>query len=50
MDSALKKDDNYHPKVFLKESKYIEEKVIRHIIDNLSDFFSSDESYESNED
>ena len=31
LDSALKKDDNYYPQVFLKECKYIEEKVIRHI-------------------
>ena len=26
LDSALKKDDNYYPKVFLKECKYIEKK------------------------
>ena len=29
--------------MFLKQSKYIEKKVIRHIKDNLSDFSSSDE-------
>ena len=45
-DSALKKDENYYPQVFLKECKYIEKKVIRHINDNLSDFSSSDESDE----
>ena len=28
LDSALKKDDNYYPKVFLKECKYIEKKVV----------------------
>ena len=39
LDSALKKDDNYYPQVFLKECKYIEEKVIREINGNLSDFF-----------
>ena len=38
LDSALKKDDNYYLQVFLKECKYIEKKVIRHIHDNLSDF------------
>ena len=44
LDSALKKDDNYYPQVFLKECKYIEKKVVRHIHDNLSDFsYSSDE-------
>ena len=45
LDSTLKKDDNYYPQVFLKECKYNEKKVIRHINDNLSDFSSySDES------
>ena len=44
LDSALKKDDNYYPQMFLKECKYIEKKVIRHIVDNLSDFSSSAES------
>ena len=43
LDSVLKKDDNYYPQVFLKECKYIEKKVVRHIHDNLSDFSSSDE-------
>ena len=47
LDSALKKDDNYCPQVLLKECKYIEKKVVRHIHDNLSDFsYSSDESNE----
>ena len=40
---TIKKDDNYYPQVFLKESKYIEKKVIRHINDDLSDFSLSDE-------
>ena len=44
LDSALTKDENYYPQVFLKECKYIEKKVIRHINDNLSDFCSSDEN------
>ena len=36
LDSVLKKDDNYYPEVLLKEWKYIEKKIIRHITD---DFF-----------
>ena len=43
-DSALKKDDNYYPQAFLKECKYTEKKLIRHIHDNLSYF-----SYSSHE-
>ena len=47
LDSALKKDDSYYPQFFLKECKYIEKKVVRHIHDSLSDFsYSSDESNE----
>ena len=47
LDSALKEDDNYYLQVLLKECKYIEKKVVRHIHDNLSDFsYSSDESDE----
>ena len=46
LDSALKKDNNYYPQAFLKDCKYTEKKVIRHIHDNLSDFSSSDESDE----
>ena len=44
LDSALKNNENYYPQMFLKECKYIKEKVIRHINDNLSDFSSSDKS------
>ena len=47
LDSAVKKDENYYPQVFLKECKYIGKKVVRHIHDNLSNFSSS--SYESDE-
>ena len=44
LDFVLKKDESYYPQVFLKECKYIEKKVIRHIHDNLSNFsYSSDE-------
>ena len=38
LDSVLKKDINYYYEVFLKDCKYIEKKVIRHINYNLSDF------------
>ena len=48
-DSAIKKDESYYPQVFLKECKYIKEKVIRHINDNLSDFSSYYYSYDFNE-
>lgn len=37
LDFALKKDENY------KQCKYIEKKVVTHIVDNVSDF-SSDHS------
>ena len=35
LDSALKKDDNYYPKVFLKVCKYVEKNAVRHFYDNL---------------
>ena len=38
LDSALNKDGNYYPDVFLKECKYIARKVIRNIIDDLESF------------
>ena len=44
LDSALKKDGNYYPQVFLKECKCIEKNVIRHINYNLGDFSSCDQS------
>ena len=47
LDSALKKDDNYYLQVLLKECKYIEKKVIRHIINDLES--SSDDSDDSDE-
>ena len=39
LNSAVNKDRNYYPQVFLKEFKYIENetKVIRNIYDNLAD-------------
>ena len=42
LDSALKKDYKYYAKAFLKECKYTQKKVVRHIHDNLSDFSFSD--------
>ena len=49
LDSALNKERNYYPQVFLKKCNYIEKKVIKHINDNLSDFSSFDYSDDSNE-
>ena len=46
-DSVLKKDENYYSQVFLKECKYINKKVIRHIIDDKES--SSDDSDDSDE-
>ena len=46
LDSALKKDENYYPLECLKECKYTEKKVNRHINGNLSEFCSFDESDE----
>ena len=43
LDSGLKKEENYYMQVLLKECKYIEKKVVRHINDNLSDISSFDE-------
>ena len=47
LDSALKKNGNYYPQVFLKECKYIEKKVVRDIIDDLES--SSDGCGDSDE-
>ena len=46
LDSALKKDENYYVQVFLKEFKYIEKNVTRHINDNLNNFSPNYESVE----
>ena len=50
LDYALKKDNNYYLQVSLKEFKYIEKKLVRHIIDDLEsssdDFNDSDDSDE----
>ena len=44
VDSGFKKEEIYSPQVFLKEWKYIEKEVIRHIIEDPE--ISSDESDE----
>ena len=46
--SALSKDKNQYLQVFLNECKYIEKekKVIRHINDDLMDFFYFDDADE----
>ena len=41
LDSALKKDENYYPQVFLKGCKYIEKIVIRHITQDIEIFSSN---------
>ena len=46
LDFALKKDGRYYTQKFLKECKYTEKKIIRHINDNWSDFSSDGESDE----
>ena len=47
LDSAVKENNNYYWKMFLKECKYIEKNVFLHIHDNLSNFsYSSEESDE----
>ena len=38
LDSALKKDENYYPQVFLKEWKYINKKVSGHITQDIEIF------------
>ena len=48
LDSALKKNVNYYPRLFLKECKYNEKKVLGHIHSNLSDFSSSDDDLMKN--
>ena len=48
LDSALKKDENFYPQVFLKECNYIEKKVVRHIMDDLKSF-TNDSDYSNEE-
>ena len=46
LDPALNKDGSYYSQGFLKGCKDIKKKVIKHIIDNLSDLTSDDDSKE----
>ena len=47
LDYALKKDEKQYLQTLVKECRYIEEKVIRHINDISSDFSDfSDESHD----
>ena len=45
--SALRKDENSYPQVFLKDSQYIGKKVVRHITDDIE--IPSDISDNSND-
>ena len=47
LDSVLKKDGTFYPWVILKECKYIEKKVVKHITDHLES--SCNDSDDSNE-
>ena len=47
LDFVLKKDGTFYPWVILKECKYIEKKVVKHITDHLES--SSNDSDDSNE-
>ena len=38
IDSALKKEENFYPQVFLKEFKYTEKEVIRHVTEDIEVF------------
>ena len=38
LDFAFNKDGNYYPQILLKECKYTDKRVIRHFINNLSNF------------
>ena len=42
--TLIQKDDNCYPQVFLREFKYIEKKLARHVFDDLES--SSDDSDE----
>ena len=44
LDSILKRGENYYLQVFLKECQYNEQRVIRHIINDLENY--SDDSDE----
>ena len=50
LGSVIEKDQNYYPQLFPKQCRYIQEKVIRLIIDGLENSSNdSDNSDDSNE-
>ena len=49
LDSTPKKDENFYQQAFIKERKYIQKKVVRHIIDDLESSDGSDDSDDSGE-
>ena len=50
LGSVIEKDQNYYPQLFPKQCRYIQEKVIRLIIDGLQNSSNdSDNSDDSNE-
>ena len=44
--SALVKAENQYPEVYLKESKYIEKEVIRHVIEYLEISSNNSDEYD----
>ena len=51
LDSAIKKEENYYPPVFLKDCKYIkkEKKMMRHITEDTKIFSNDSGKYEEEE-
>ena len=45
--SALVKAENQYPEVYLKESKYIEKEVIRHVIEYLEISSNNSDEYDA---
>ena len=46
LNSALNKDGNYYPQVFLKECKYIKKLMIRHIMEDREIFCDDSDEYD----
>ena len=46
LNSALNKDGNYYPQVFLKECKYIKKLMIRHIMEDREIFCDDFDEYD----
>ena len=45
-ESALKKDKNYYPQIFIRKCKYIKKKIVRHIIVDLESYFDDYDDYD----